>query len=69
MPQQPTYNSLLRHRALCRWDVTFVGSTDEDSVLSERSREMAKYNQAIAEINDEDNLIFEGKVFERGGHT
>ena len=43
-----------------RWDVTFVGSTEEESALSERSREMAKYNQAIAEINDEDNLIFEG---------
>lgn len=42
--------------------MTFVGSTEEDSALSERSREMAKYNQAIAEINDEDNLIFEGEL-------
>ena len=68
MAQQRTYNSLMHYNTPCRWDVTFVGSTEEDSVLSDRSREMAKYNQAIAEINDEDNLIFEGKVCERGGH-
>ena len=45
-----------------RWDITFVGSTDDESSLSERSREMAKYNQAVAEINDEENLIFEGET-------
>lgn len=39
---------------------------EEAASQSERSREMGKFNQAVAEINDEDNLVFEGE--QRGGH-
>ena len=46
-----------------RWDITFVGSTEDEALLSDRSREMSKYNQAVAEINDEENLIFEGEIY------
>lgn len=49
-----------------RWDITFVGVSDQEAAnQSERSREMAKYNQAIAEINEDDNLIFEGVLYQR----
>lgn len=46
--------------------MTFVGVSEQEAAnQSERSREMAQYNQAIAEINDDDNLIFEGEL--KGG--
>lgn len=49
-----------------RWDVTFIGCLPADEATqSDRAREMSKYNQAIAEINEEDNLIFEGVLYQR----
>jgi hypothetical protein len=33
---------------------------EDEANQSERSLEMAKFNQAVAEINDEENLIFGG---------
>ncbi|KAG1670564.1 hypothetical protein FOA52_012136 [Chlamydomonas sp. UWO 241] len=50
-----------------RWDVTFVGVPDVDeAAMSERAREVAKYNQAFAEINSDDNLVFDGVLYQRG---
>lgn len=50
-----------------RWNIVFVGVSDEDKAnQSERAKEMAKYNQAVAEINEDNNLIFEGVLYQKG---
>lgn len=57
-----TSNAQPRSAQQARWNINFIGVTGEEAAnQSERSKEMAKYNQAVAEINDEENLVFEGE--------
>ncbi|MEW5313772.1 MAG: hypothetical protein WDW38_005311 [Sanguina aurantia] len=51
--------SLVYHQS--RWNITYVGSPDEEKQGRDRAT-----NIAVAEINDENNLVFEGVLFQRG---
>mmetsp|Transcript_37095 Transcript_37095/g.82525 ORF Transcript_37095/g.82525 Transcript_37095/m.82525 type:complete len:614 (+) Transcript_37095:97-1938(+) len=48
-----------------RWDIVFVGNPD-DVKQGVDVRELARANRAVAEINEEENLVFEGKLMQRG---